>query len=293
MNYQPILDFARSHISSAVEILILSVLLYYSYLYLRGTRGARILIGLALVFLTLTFLSQLFQLQVIEWLLRSFSVFLAIALVVIFQPELRRALTELGSHRWLGGSFEKKETVAQISDATFELASKGIGGLLAIEREIDLTPYAESGVAVDAELSKELVVTIFHPKTLLHDGGMIIRNGRVAAAGCIFPLTQREDIDRHLGLRHRAALGLTEESDAIAIVVSEENGQVSICHNGRIERNLNFDRFEKRLAQLLMIDDDDEKNTSEQLEGKTDLPDSGNRPVVSDKTGHHTKPTTA
>jgi diadenylate cyclase len=244
----------RENWTAPIEILILSVALYYIYTYLEGTRGARILIGLALIVLTLTLISQILNLVVIGWLLRSFSVFLAIALVVIFQPELRRALTELGSHRFFGAAFENRETIEEITDTVFELAGKGFGALIAIEREINLRAVTETGVVVDCEYSKELVLTIFQPKTVLHDGGLIVANDRIVAAGCIFPLTQREDLDRNLGLRHRAGLGLTEESDALAIVVSEETGQVSICHNGIMERNLNVENFRNRLSHLLLLD---------------------------------------
>ncbi len=263
---EQIQKFALETWRPAVEIGILATVLYYIYLYLRGTHGARILIGLALVFLTLTFLSQIFNLMVIGWILKGASVFIAIALVVIFQPELRRALTDLGSHPFFTSAFEKRETIEEITDTVFELASKGFGALIAIEREIDLKPFIETGVSIDAEYSKELAVTIFHPKTVLHDGGMIVRNDRIVSAASIFPLTQREDLDRQLGLRHRAALGLSEESDALGIVVSEETGQVSICHSGVLERNLTVDKFRRRLSQLLLHNDDNQRDTDKQLE---------------------------
>ncbi len=271
--------FLAENWTSGIEIVILTVVLYYTYMYLRGTHGARILIGLALVFLTLTLVSQLLNLVVIGWLLRSISVFLAIALVVIFQPELRRALTELGSHHFFTSAFEERETIEEITDTVFELASKGFGALLAIEREISLKPFVETGVGIDAGISKELVLTIFHPKTVLHDGGMIVRNDRIVAAACIFPLTQREDLDRNLGLRHRAGLGLSEESDAVAIVVSEETGQVSICHSGLIERNLSLEKFRRRLSQLL-LHEKYERDDSQQLEGEAHVSDPGERAVV-------------
>ncbi len=247
-------NFIQTNWTSAVEIGILAVVLYFVYTYLKGTRGARILMGLALIFITLTLISQLLNLVVIGWLLRSFSVFLALALVVIFQPELRRALTVLGSHRFFSSAVEQAESIEEITDTVFELAGKGFGALLAIERQIMLQPFSETGVALDCAFSKELVLTIFHPKTVLHDGGLIVSNERITAAGCIFPLTQREDLDRNLGLRHRAALGLTEEADAVAIVVSEETGQVSICHNGILERNLNVEKFKTLLNKLLLKD---------------------------------------
>jgi len=277
---EAILNFLRTNWTSGVEIAILAIVLYYIYMYLRGTHGARILIGLALVFLTLTLVSQLLDLVVIGWLLRSISVFLAIALVVIFQPELRRALTELGSHHFFTSAFEERETIEEITDTVFELASKGFGALLAVEREISLKPFVETGVGIDADFSKELVLTVFHPKTVLHDGGMIVRSDRVVAAACIFPLTQREDLDRNLGLRHRAGLGLSEESDAVAVVVSEETGQVSICHSGLIERNLSVEKFRRRISQLL-LHEKYERDHSQKLESETHVPDAGDRSLVS------------
>lgn len=272
-------QFIALHWRTPVEIGILAVVLYYIYTYLRGTHGARILIGLALIVLSLTFISQLLNLTVIEWIIRSVSVFLAVALVVIFQPELRRALTDLGSHPFFTSAFEKRETIEDITEAVYELASKGFGALIAVEREIGMQPFTETGVQIDADFSKELVLTIFHPKTVLHDGGMVVRNDRIVASACIFPLTQREDLDRNLGLRHRAGLGLSEESDAIAIVVSEETGQVSICHSGLLERNLSLDKFRKRLSQLL-LHDKDQGDPDPRLGAQTHVPDSGDRPVV-------------
>lgn len=251
---QQAIDFFQAHWAHAIEVILLAVVLYYGYLYFRGTPGAKILVGLAVVFLTLTLISQLLDLRVIGWLLRNFYVFLAIALVVIFQPELRRALTELGSHHFFRSSLQKKETIELLVDTVFELASRQFGGLITLERDISIRHFASTGVILDAEFSKELILTIFHPKTVLHDGGVIVQNDRIAAAACIFPLTQREDLDRSLGLRHRAGIGISEESDAIAILVSEETGQVSICHRGLIERNLNVDRFRRRLNQLLLLE---------------------------------------
>lgn len=272
--------FLREQWTSGVEIAILAAVIYSIYTYLKGTHGARILIGLALVFLTLTFVSQLLNLVVIGWLLRSISVFLAIALVVIFQPELRRALTELGSHRFFTSASQERETVEDITDTVFELSSKGFGALIAIERDINLKGFVETGVPIDAKFTKELVLTIFHPKTVLHDGGMVLSGDRIVAAACIFPLTQREDLDRNLGLRHRAGLGLGEESDAITLVVSEETGQVSICHGGRIERNLGVEKFRQRLSQLL-FQEKYESDPAQQLASEADEPDPGIRPVVS------------
>ena len=213
---------------SLVEILLLWVAIYYGYLYFRGTRGAKVLTGLAIVFLTLTLISTLLNLVVIGWIVRSFSVFLAIALVVIFQPELRRGLAALGGHPIFSLTSERRETVHDLAEAVTQLANKQFGALIAIERDTSIRVYEETGVIIDGEFSVELMLTIFHPKAALHDGGVIIRNGRIAAAACIFPVSQRETLDRSLGLRHRAGLGITEESDAVAVVVSEETGAISL-----------------------------------------------------------------
>ena len=280
------LSLIAAYWTSGLEILILSTILYYIYLYLRGTHGARILIGLALVFLTLTFISQMLDLAVLGWLLRSFSVFMAIALVVLFQPEIRRALNELGSHRFFTTALQRREAIEEITDMVFDLSSKGFGALIALERDLSLKSVAESGVEIDAEFSKELLITIFHPKTVLHDGGVILSGDRIVAAGCIFPLTQRDDLDRTIGLRHRAALGLSEESDTIVLVISEESGQVSICHSGAIERNLNVERFRKRLSQLLLREENHAKDPAPQLERETGLPAPGGGALVS----HSSKP---
>ena len=251
-----IIELIGEYWNAAIEILLLAVAIYYGYLYFRGTRGAKVLTGLAILFITLTLVSQILNLTVISWLLRSLTAFVAIALVVIFQPELRRALAELGSSQLFSSATQKKETIDIITDAVFDLSNRQLGALLAIERDTAIRSFAESGINIDCEMSEELLITIFFPKTPLHDGGVIIRNDRIIAAACIFPVSQREDLDRTLGLRHRAGLGVTEESDAIAIVVSEETGSVSICHRGKIEREFKPGQFEKRLSELLMRDSD-------------------------------------
>jgi diadenylate cyclase len=252
-----LVEFAGRHWRDAVEITILAIVIYQAYMYLRGTRGAKVFTGLVLIFVTLTLISQLLQLEVISRIIKNLTAFLAIALVIIFQPELRRALAALGSHHFFTSTRQKRETIKVIAEAAFELSSRQLGALIALERDTNIRPFAESGVMIDAELSPEIVVTIFHPKTPLHDGGIIIRDDRLVAAACIFPVSQREDLDRNLGLRHRAALGITEESDAIAVVVSEETGIVSICYRGLIERDLSSESFTERLTELLMLPSDE------------------------------------
>lgn len=259
--------FIREHWTSGIEILILAMVVYYAYINFRGTRGAKVLVGLSLIYLTLALLSGLLDLRVINWLLSSFSVFLAVALVVIFQPELRRALAEVGSHHFFSGTSQKRESIEELAIAVFRLANKNVGALIALERDTSIQNFGESGVLLDSELSPELVETIFHPKTPLHDGGLILQGDRVLAAACIFPLSQRELLDRQLGLRHRAALGISEESDAVAIVVSEETGTVSICHHGQIERGFDTKSFKARLSELMLVEESYEKQPADaQLE---------------------------
>ncbi len=265
---------------SLFEIFLLSVGIYYGYLYFKGTRGAKVLTGLAIVFLTLTLISQLLNLVVISWIVRSFSVFLAVALVVIFQPELRRGLAALGGHPIFSLTSEKRETVQDIAEAVSQLANKQFGALIAIERDTSIRVYEETGVELDACLSVELALTLFHPKSALHDGGVIVRNGRLAAAACIFPVSQRETLDRSLGLRHRAALGITEESDAIAVVVSEETGGISICHRRRIERNFTPESFRKRIGELLLHGSYEETDLKE-LARESGLPPARDHALVS------------
>ena len=267
---------------SLFEIILLSVVIYYGYLYFRGTRGAKVLTGMAIVFLTLTLISQLLNLVVISWIIRSFSVFLAVALVVIFQPELRRALAELGGHPIFSLTSAKRETVHDIAEVVTQLANKQFGALIAIERDTSIRVYEETGVIIDAAFSRELMLTLFHPKAALHDGGVIIRGGRIAAAACIFPVSQRETLDRSLGLRHRAGLGITEESDAIAVIVSEETGGISICHRRRIERNFTPETFRQRISELLLHRDYEEADP-EKLARETDLPATRDDALVSDQ----------
>jgi diadenylate cyclase len=279
---QDIIHFFLRTWRSGFEILLLSVGIYYGYVYFRGTRGAKVLTGLAIVFLTLTLISTLLNLVVIGWILRSFSVFLAIALVVIFQPELRRGLAELGGHPIFSLTSEKRETVHDLAEAVTQLANKQFGALLAIERDTSIRVYEETGVGLDSELSVELMLSIFHPKSALHDGGVIIRNGRIAAAACIFPVSQRETLDRSLGLRHRAGLGITEESDAVAVIVSEETGSISICHRRRIEQHLTPETFRQRISEILLHDTYEETDP-EKLAREADRPVAREHPVVPDQ----------
>lgn len=241
-----------------LTILVLWVLVYQAYRFLQVTRGVKVLTGLVAAWILLTLVSELLDLYLVSWILKGASVFLVVALVVIFQPELRRAVAELGSYRLFSsfneGAIEATEKLADIAEL---LSNKRIGALIAVQRGIDLKPIMETGVLLDCLMSEAIMHTIFFPSTPLHDGGVVLRlrDERILAAGCVFPLNQREFEDRSIGLRHRAAMGVTEESDAIAVVVSEETGHISLAFDGKLERNLKREALRERLNDLLFESD--------------------------------------
>ncbi|MCB1206584.1 MAG: diadenylate cyclase CdaA [Verrucomicrobiae bacterium] len=257
------IQFLGRHWRQAIEVVILWVIIYNTYRYFRATRGARIFTALVALYIGMTLLSGWLDLSVIGWLLKYVSVFLAIALVVIFQPELRRALAELGSHRIFSSMNERTRRLFadELIEIVENLSRRRIGALIAIERGINLRQYLETGTEMDCELTPALVYTVFHKGTTLHDGGMIVRmsDERIAGSGCVFPLIQRELSDQSIGLRHRAAMGITEESDAIALVVSEETGAISIAINGKLERDLEGKELRERLYELLSDQEPDEE----------------------------------
>ena len=278
------MDFLRDNWPAAIEILILWIGLYQIYRAFRKTRGARILVGLVLLLMVLSLLSLLLDLRVIWWLLYKVLTLMAIALIIIFQPELRNALARLGSSRlFMFSKTQKHEFLDTFADAVVQLSKKRIGALFAFERAISLKEHLETGVELDAVLSPEFALTVFHPKTSLHDGGMIISQNRVAGAGCVFPVSSRELADRSTGLRHRAAIGITEESDCVAVVVSEETGQISICVDGKLERDLTEEEFRGRMEEIFLPEDNtNEKDADEQLASEARDSSSGDSDLVSD-----------
>lgn len=241
-----------------IEIVILFLIFYLVLLSLRGTRGAGIFKGALFVFMVL-FLSAVMvtrklEFHVIHYILREwFLPFIAIALIIIFYPELRRALLKLGQSRLFNPFFRVRfHVVEEIIEAVFKLTQKNQGALIAIEREVGLKPYIEGGVRLDAEVNSNLIQTIFYPGTILHDGAIIIKEDRLVAAGCLFPLTDNPDVARALGTRHRAGIGITEESDAVVIIVSEETGQVSVGLKGYLTRDVTKERLREILEGLYL-----------------------------------------
>jgi len=276
--------FISQYWKDGIEILVLTTLIYQVYRAFRATRGAQILVGLGLILVLLALVTQIFQFEVIGWLITRSAAVLAFALLVIFQPELRNALARLGSSRFFSFSSTRRLAfVERLADAVVLLSKKRIGALFAIQRDISLKEQLETGVELDARFSPELSMSIFFPKSPLHDGGMIIADDRVAGAACVFPVTEKEMKDRSTGLRHRAAIGLTERTDAVAIVVSEETGSISISENGSLHRNLTEKQFRERISEIFFDGpSSNETETIEKLDRENSVSSSSDRDLVSD-----------
>jgi len=238
--------------SGIIEILVLTCGFYFLLLFFRETRSIKVFIGLLVVLITLISITSFFHIYALNWLLRQLSVYLAVALLIIFQPEIRRVLAEIGRSPFLTPPVDSRGHVDSIVDAVMLLAERRIGALIAIERTDNTKAIQETGVQLDAKVNADLLATLFFPHTPLHDGGVMIVGNRIVAAGCLFPLCQQPELSRGLGTRHRAAMGLTEETDAIAIVVSEETGTISISTRGRMSRDFDEDRLRKFLSGILM-----------------------------------------
>jgi len=236
----------------ALEIFILAVGIYFAFNFVRGTRGAPVVYGFVLLLLTLTVLAAALNLEVLIWLLRSFVAFAAVAVLIIFQPELRRILAELGTHPLFNATREQRENIEVIVQTVERMADVRIGALIAIQQSINLQEAVESGVLVDCEATPEMLETIFFPNNAIHDGGVIIKGDRIAYAACIFPLTQRQDLNASLGTRHRAAIGLTEETDAVVVVASEETGSISHAYKGNLVRGVTAEQLRAFLSSILL-----------------------------------------
>lgn len=234
-----------------IEILILTAMMYFIFRLFKGTRGSAILSGLIMLFVILSVITSVSHLDVLNWLLSKLMLYITLAIVVIFQPEIRRVLARLGRQPWrYNGMSSQMSLVEPIMQAVKILSKRKIGALIAIEREIGTRAIQDTGTKMHSTVSAELLATIFFPHTPLHDGGVIISGDRICAAGCLFPLSQKEEQSK-LGTRHRAAIGITEETDAIVVVVSEETGAVSIAYNGKIRRGLEMERLRRMLASML------------------------------------------
>jgi len=237
---------------SVLEIFILAVGIYFAFTFIRGTRGAPVVYGFIVLILSLTILAKALKLAVLSWILTTFTAFSAVAILVIFQPELRRILAELGTRPLFNTTHEQRENIEIIIQAIERLADARIGALIGLEQSIQLQEVVESGILVDCEATPEMLETIFFPNNAIHDGGVIIRGDRIAYAACIFPLTQRQDLNPSLGTRHRAAIGLTEETDAVVVIVSEETGSISHAYRGQLVRGVTAEKLRAFLTSVLV-----------------------------------------
>src|SRR5277367_1002431 len=237
---------------AALEILILAVVIYYTSRFLCVTRGWPVVIGFVVVLLALALVTTFLYLEVLRLLLGAFSTFFVFAVLIIFQPELRRLLAELGNLPFFASASEQRESIEVVIQTVERLAEVKIGALIAIEQSIQLHEAVESGVPVDCDATPEMLETIFFPNNAIHDGGVILKGDRIAYAACIFPLTQRSDLNKSLGTRHRAAIGLSEETDAVVVVVSEETGMMSHAYKGQLVRGVTLEELRSFLISVIV-----------------------------------------
>jgi diadenylate cyclase len=245
-------QFVQNSWRPAVEILILTVGIYYFLRFIRGTRGAPVVTGFFVLLMAFVLVSLVLELRVLLYLLGAFSALIVMAGIVIFQPELRRLLAELGNLSFLATAHEQRENIEVIIQTVERLADVRIGALIAVEQTIQLQEAVESGIRVDCEATPEMLEAIFFPNNAIHDGGVIIKGDRIEMAACIFPLTQRQDLNKSLGTRHRAAIGLAEETDALVVAVSEETGAISYAYKGHLTRNVTLEELRAFLTSMLV-----------------------------------------
>ncbi len=239
--------------NDTLDIALVYYLFYRLLLIIKGTRAFQMLIGIGLIVLVLI-ASQAFEFYTLDWLIHSFWSQIVLALVILFQPEIRRTLARVGEQHLFRtlSPIESSKFIEETVKAAVSMANKRIGALIVLERDTDLTTIVEMGTELDAKITKELLISIFLPYSPIHDGAAIIRNGRIIAAGCFLPLTLSSNLSKALGTRHRAAVGLTEESDAVVLVVSEETGEISVVMNGAIEHNADAPALRKTLSDMFV-----------------------------------------
>jgi diadenylate cyclase len=245
----------RFDVSAAVDIIIVSGSIYWLLLLVRGTTAMTVLRGVGVLLIATFLLSRLLDLRVISWILRNSLTGLLVGMLIVFQPEIRRALERLGRtglHSVLRRE-ERHDTINLLARASASLARDSTGALIVIERETGLQEVIDTGVPINAVLSVELLLSIFPETGPLHDGAVVVRGGTVVAAGCTLPLSE-SPLPAEYGMRHRAAVGLTERTDAIVLVVSEERGEISLCSNGRMVPNLDETRLSRQLHRLFDIE---------------------------------------
>ncbi len=235
----------------ALDIIVVAFILYRVFLLIKGTRAVQMMFGLGIILLALIF-SRWVGLYTLNWLVQSFMTQIVLVVLVLFQPELRRALAHMGENTLFSSlsPIESSKFLDEIVKAAVSLANRRIGALIVLERETDLKNIIDMGTPLEAKVSKELLLSIFHPTSPLHDGAVVVQEGRIAAAGCFLPLSMSPTVAKELGTRHRAAIGLTEETDAFVIVVSEETGTISVVQGGRLTRDLDAVTLRRALTGI-------------------------------------------
>lgn len=237
-----------------IDIAIISFLIYRVLLLIKGTIALRMTLGVVFILIFSSF-SNLFGFKATSWVLNNLTGYLFLSIIILFQPEMRRALAIIGDTKVFNKQDRiSREMIDEIVKAVTILANKQIGALIVIQREIDLLPYIQVGTTLNSELNKDILVSIFIPYSPLHDGAVIVIDGKIVYAGSILPLTKRVDIDKKFGTRHRAALGITEETDAVCIVVSEERGTITVSYKGNFTSELDADSLKDTLIHIFKID---------------------------------------
>ena len=234
------------HLTGIIDILVVAFLVYQCLMVVRGTRAGHILIGI-LMMVSLYAVALWAGLEALRFVLISVVPYLGLAIIVLFQSEIRRTLARIGRKRWLGGGFRAPESTSEILMAVEQLAEQKTGALIVLERDIGLRTFTESGVRLEAVISRDLLLSIFRPGLPLHDGAVIVQKDRIAAAACFLPLTTAPGLSRKLGTRHRAAIGITEETDCFSLVVSEETGRISVAAFGEIIQGLSMPELRERI----------------------------------------------
>jgi diadenylate cyclase len=257
------LPSAELHWLDVIDILLVAFIIYELLQFIRGTHAVQMALG-ALVLVILYWASVWLDLQTVHWLLRTFLPYLVFGIIVIFQAEIRKVLAHLGKTPLLGAftSQRTEEVIDEVVLASTTLAAQRTGAIIVIEREMGLRSYIETGIALDALITYDLLISIFNPGTPLHDGAVVLQGNRVAAAACFLPLTVNPELSRTLGSRHRAAIGVTEDTDAVAVVVSEETGLISLVSEGRIRRGLDGSSLKQSLLETLEVEQAEPETSS-------------------------------
>lgn len=234
-----------------LDIVFVAIILYRLLLIIKGTKAAQMVFGLVLL-LVASLLSGYLELYTVNWILQSLWAQIVIVLIILFQPEIRRALAQMGEARFLRAftSAEELKSLDEIVKAAVALANRKMGALIVIERDTSLKDFVEMGTLLDAKVSREILLSIFHPTSPIHDGAVVIRGNRIVAAGCFLPIALSTEVSKALGTRHRAGIGLTEETDGIAIIVSEETGSISMATAGKLETAIDMESLRNRLTEI-------------------------------------------